>query len=512
MSFLRTAITERFLVRPLLSLIIVLAGLIIASPIVRADTPCNVLTDASKGSRLRLSSPIVNRSGKQQAATLRPYCSKTSRSISSLVWVVGSDGQLYNLKSIFAQAEVLVKLAHASTLPAATPAPTPPPAPAPPPPPPALGAERARPSPTPGPLTWENDFRQQFLYLQSLEEGHAPCPGSSPSEDCLDFATKLDAAAANAQPLVASEFKFPIGNMTGGQNGDPRMGVVIASQLTANLAPTSQPNPTPTPGVAMSAAAAATPVPVTPNVAETTTLTLYLANNPYQIVTFTQAVGMGQPLTYNIRGHLGPGAPACQQGANNHAAGQSYQDFCTSLSGTSLTFDQTNTEGGNFTFCSPATIPIPGAAGLAVVATGCKGVATLAYDVNATPLVGYARIIPNFELTLYGSLTANAVIVQGQATLELTLAKIDNSSAGFIYGVFNDPFHIPTATMLAYRPFAYYQATALPLNLTLSIHTIWGWGTKKTYPIYSGFSTTSQDANPLSKSDWYVSKIVNASP
>jgi hypothetical protein len=512
MSFFGTTNTVRFLVRPLLPLLIVLAGLSTAPPIARADTPCGVLTDASKGSRLRLSSAIVNRSGKQQAATLRPYCSKTSRSISPLVWVEGSDGQLYNLKSIFAQAEVLVKLAYASTLPAATPAPTPPPAAAPPPPPLAPGAAPATPSPTPGPLTWENDFQQQFAYLQSLAGGRTPCPGPSATEGCLDFATKLDAAAANAQPLVASEFKFPIGDMTGGQNGDPRIGVVIASQLTPNLAPTSQPSPTPAVGAAMPAAAAATAAPAPPNVAETTTLTLYLANNPYQIVTFTQAVGMGQPLTYSINGHLGPGTPACQQAANKHPAGQTYQDFCTSLSGNSLTFDQTNTEGGNFTFCSPATVPIPGAGGLAVVAAGCKGVATLAYDVNVTPLVGYARIIPNFELTVYGSLTANAVIVQGQATLELTLAKIDNSSAGFIYGIFNDPFHSPTATMLAYRPFAYYQATALPLNLTLSIHTIWGWGTTKTYPIYSGFSTTSQDVTPLSKSDWYVNKIVKAAP
>jgi hypothetical protein len=240
-------------------------------------------------------------------------------------------------------------------------------------------------------------------------------------------------------------------------------------------------------------------------------LTLYLANNPYQIATFTQALGIGSTLTYAIDGHLGPGsARTCGENSIAPAVAPStnYQDFCSSYSGSSLVFNQSTTEGGAFEFCPTVSLPIPGTLGIGVAAVGCHGLATLAYDVNVTPRVGYARIVPSFALTIRGSLTAKAVVVQGEADVDLTLGEINNSSAGFIYGIFNDPFHPPGSTVLAYRPFAYYQAKALPVDLTLSLKTIWGSHVQKVFHLYAGFSETSQDDRPLNKADWHVMKLL----
>jgi len=315
-------------------------------------------------------------------------------------------------------------------------------------------------------------LQPQFSMLAKMVAGNAhPCADGTTT--CLgDLQTAITAAEGAPSPPQLNVPDFVVGSKNLGTDGKhPLFGATVSTVIT----PPGSPAPATT---------------TSPQYVATTSLTLSAENHLYDALTVTQTFGVGSPVSYALTVAMG-------EKQTNHAA-YTFGPY----SGSALAVNQSQTQGGTFQFCPDFNLPLAGGFVFSVSASAaCDGTATVDYDVNLQPNVGYVRFTPNLDLRLRGKVTANFAVISGTGEVDAVLASL-NGGEGVIYGSFNEPGY---GEMFALRPFAYYNANALSVDLTISVKTFFGARLgSRTFHLYDGVVLSPLT---LDKTHWSVSRI-----
>lgn len=433
----------------------VLALLQMASPAVAAPSTdnCRFFSTAS-GSHIERTSRVVGQTGASRGLVAN-YCSRAAAAIDPRLSAIGSDGKLYNLRDALRAAEYLSTLSAASA-------------------PARVLAARPRylaAPPPPPPDPWASTLLPQFDLLRKLVGGNSDPCGDRTNQCLADLGTAITGAETTPAAVQLAVPDFVVGSKAMGKDGKhPLFGATVSTTIA-----------TPAPSTASSYTAV-------------TTMTLSAENQLYNAFTIAQTFGVGTPVTYQLKTDMG--TPV-----GNHA---SYS--LGPVSGASLALQQSQTLGGTFQFCPQISIPLVRGVAFSVDASAaCDGTATLQYDTNLAPNLGYVRIAPSIDLKLRGTVSANAILIVGTAQADINLASFDGGT-GVIYATFDEPGY---GQMFALRPFAYYSGQALSVDVTVAVKTFFGARlANRTFHVYDGVAV-----QPLSldKTSWSVTRLASSS-
>ncbi|MBV8725015.1 MAG: hypothetical protein JO350_06770 [Candidatus Eremiobacteraeota bacterium] len=404
--------------------------------------------NAASGSHITRRSRVINQIGIGRGA-VGNYCARTPAAIDPHLSAIGSDGKLYNLRDAFQAAGYLSTLSEASA------------------PSRVLVARPRYLAAPPPPDPWTSTLLPQFDLLRQLVGGNSnPC-GDRTNQCLADLGTAITGAETTPAAVQLAVPDFVVGSKAIGKDGKhPLFGATVSTAI-------------------------ATPAPsASPSYTTVTTLTLSAENQLYNAFTITQTFGVGTPVTYQLKTDMG--TPV-----GNHA---SYS--LGPVSGASLALQQSQTLGGTFQFCPQISIPLVRGVAFSVDASAaCDGTATLQYDTNLAPNLGYVRIAPSIDLKLRGTVTASAILIVGTAQADINIASFDGGT-GVIYATFNEPGY---GQMFALRPFAYYSGQALSVDVTVAVKTFFGARlANRTFHVYDGVVV-----QPLSldKTSWSVVRL-----
>ncbi len=423
-----------------------------AAPAATTQDSCRFFNVAT-GSHITPASRVVNQAG-VTLGVVSNYCARRYPAISPRLSIIGNDTKLYNLRDALRASEYLSTLSRASTPTRRF----------------AARAFAAPPAPPP-PDPWTSTLRPQFDLLQKMVNGDSnPC-GDHTSQCLGDLGTAISSAEATPAPVQLSIPDFVVGSKAIGKDGKhPLFGATVSTAIA-----------TPSPSAS-------------PTYTAVTTLTLSAENRLYNAFTITQTFGLGTPVTYQLKTEMG--APL-----GNHA---SYS--LGPVSGSSLVLQQSQTLGGAFQYCPQISIPlVRGVAFNVDASAACNGTATVQYDTDLQPNIGYVRIEPNIDLKLRGTVSASAILISGTAQADVNIASFDGDT-GLMYATFNEPRY---GQMFALRPFAYYSGQALTVDVTVAVKTFFGATlANRTFHVYDGVVL-----QPLSldKTSWSILKLAAVS-
>ena len=415
-----------------------------------AQDSCRFFNSAA-GSHITRTSHVISQRG-ASAGEVSDYCRLPYTEISPRLSALGNDGKLYSLRDAFRAAEYLTAVSSSAA-------------------PPRRFAARAFAPPPPPPDPWTSTLQPQFALLQKMVGGNSnPC--GDHTNQCLgDFAGAISAAQTMPAPVQLAVPDFIVGSKARGRDGKhPLFGATVSTVIA-----TPSPNGAP------------------PTYTAVTTLTLSAENQLFDAFTISQTFGVGAPVTYQLRTDMG-------SALGNHA---SYS--LGPVSASSLALQQSQSLGGTFEYCPHISIPlVRGVAFNVDASAACEGTATLQYDTNLQPNIGYVRIAPSIDLKLRGTVSASAFLITGTAQADVDIATFDGGT-GVMYGSFDEPGY---GQMFALRPFAYYSGQALSVDVTVAVKAFFGAQLgRRTFHVYDGAIL-----QPLSldKTSWSVVRLANA--